>query len=63
MQPITPGANLETILKQDHHLPETMVRSVALDVFSALHFLHSLGIICCDIQPAKVLLNTLLMNL
>lgn len=51
------GADLESLLKQDHHLPETSVRSFSLDILTGLKHMHSLGLLHCDIRPRNVLIN------
>ena len=48
------GGKLEVVLEQDHHLPESAVMKFGLDIVRGLHYLHSLGILYCDLQPSKV---------
>ncbi|XP_033114833.1 serine/threonine-protein kinase ULK4-like isoform X2 [Anneissia japonica] len=51
------GGSLESILAQDGHLPESCIFSFGLDLVRGLHYLHSLGILFCDLQPSKILLD------
>ncbi|XP_071943031.1 serine/threonine-protein kinase ULK4-like [Antedon mediterranea] len=51
------GGTLESILAQDGQLPESCILSFGLDLVRGLHYLHSLGILFCDLQPSKILLD------
>lgn len=70
------GGNLENLLLQDQHLPETSVKIFAFDVMAGLKvhiaskhvvapkivvlhlkYLHSLGILHCDIRPKNLLID------
>ncbi|XP_070570281.1 serine/threonine-protein kinase ULK4-like isoform X2 [Ptychodera flava] len=51
------GGSLETLITQDEHLPEEAVRKFGLDMVRGLHYMHSLGIIYCDLRPSKILLD------
>eukprot|EP01035_Chromulina_nebulosa_P017633 gene17633-23210_t len=51
------GADLEALLLQDGYLPETSIRFFALDILSGLKYIHSLGIIHCDIRPKSFLID------
>ena len=51
------GADLECLLKQDGHLPETSVRMFGLDMVAALKYMHGLGIIHGDLRPKNFLVD------
>lgn len=51
------GGDLMTLLQQDGKLPEDSVRDLAFDLVKALQFLHSKGIIYCDLKPSNILLD------
>ncbi|XP_069873593.1 serine/threonine-protein kinase ULK4 isoform X2 [Dipodomys merriami] len=51
------GGSLETVIAQDENLPEDVVRAFGADVIAGLHYLHTLGIVFCDISPGKILLE------
>ncbi|XP_033625022.1 serine/threonine-protein kinase ULK4-like isoform X3 [Asterias rubens] len=51
------GGSLGQLLIQDEHLPESSVRKFGLDLVRGLHYLHSMGILFGDVQPAKILLD------
>ncbi|XP_077997486.1 serine/threonine-protein kinase ULK4-like [Glandiceps talaboti] len=51
------GGSLETLINQDEHLPESAVRKFGIDLVRGLHYIHSLGIIFCDLRPSKILLD------
>ncbi|XP_006823231.1 serine/threonine-protein kinase ULK4-like [Saccoglossus kowalevskii] len=51
------GGSLETLISQDEHLPEAAVRKFGIDLVRGLHYIHSLGIIFCDLRPSKILLD------
>ncbi|KAJ1408661.1 kinase-like domain-containing protein, partial [Ochromonadaceae sp. CCMP2298] len=51
------GADLEALVLQDGHLPETSVRIFGLDIVAALKYVHSLGLIHCDIRPRNFLVD------
>lgn len=48
------GGSLETLVAQDKHLPESSVRTFGIDLVTGLHYIHSLGILFCDLRPSKV---------
>ena len=52
------GISLDTIITQDGYLPEKTVRLFGRDVIQALFYLHSNGIIYCDLVPSKVVLDS-----
>ncbi|KAK7332224.1 hypothetical protein VNO80_28973 [Phaseolus coccineus] len=51
------GGDLLSILRQDSKLPEDSVHDLAYDLVKALQFLHSNGIIYCDLKPSNILLD------
>ncbi|CAH2283241.1 serine threonine- kinase ULK4 [Pelobates cultripes] len=51
------GGTLETVITQDEHLPEETIRDFGIDIISALHHIHELGILFCDLTPRKILLD------
>ncbi|KAF5182015.1 kinase domain [Thalictrum thalictroides] len=51
------GGDLMTLLRQDCQLPEESVHDLARDLVKALQFLHSNGIIYCDLKPSNILLD------
>ncbi|KAD2034903.1 hypothetical protein E3N88_41985 [Mikania micrantha] len=51
------GGDLRTLLGQDSKLPEDSVHDLARDLVRGLRFLHSRGIIYCDLKPSNILLD------
>ncbi|GJV14128.1 serine/threonine-protein kinase RUNKEL [Tanacetum coccineum] len=51
------GGDLRTLLEQDSKLPENSVHDLARDLVRGLRFLHSKGIIYCDLKPSNILLD------
>ncbi|KAL3506782.1 hypothetical protein ACH5RR_032164 [Cinchona calisaya] len=51
------GGDLMNLLQQDSKLPEDSVRDMASDLVRALQFLHSKGVIYCDLKPSNILLD------
>jgi serine/threonine-protein kinase ULK4 len=51
------GADLEALLAQDHHLPTQSVRVFGSDILEGLQYLHSKGILHCDVRPASFLVD------
>ncbi|ONK63439.1 uncharacterized protein A4U43_C07F15170 [Asparagus officinalis] len=51
------GGDLMTLLKQDNQLPEDSIHDLARDLVRALQFLHSKGVIYCDLKPSNILLD------
>uniref|UniRef100_A0A1J3JA14 non-specific serine/threonine protein kinase n=1 Tax=Noccaea caerulescens TaxID=107243 RepID=A0A1J3JA14_NOCCA len=51
------GGDLRTLLQQDCKLPEESVYALAYDLVIALLYLHSKGIIYCDLKPSNILLD------
>ncbi|EAS06928.2 Serine/Threonine kinase domain protein (macronuclear) [Tetrahymena thermophila SB210] len=52
-----PGGDLQTLIEQDKKLPEQLVKSFSKDLAAGLQYLHSKGIIYCDLKPSNILLN------
>ena len=48
------GGSLEYVITQDKNLPESSVRTFGIDLVTGLHYIHSLGILFCDLRPSKV---------
>lgn len=48
------GGSLESLIAQDEHLPEDVVREFGVDLITGLHHIHNLGIIFCELTPGKV---------
>ncbi|KAL5541783.1 hypothetical protein UlMin_009493, partial [Ulmus minor] len=51
------GGDLRALLQQDGQLPEDSIHDLAHDLVKALQFLHSKGIIYCDLKPSNILLD------
>ncbi|GMI70343.1 RUNKEL, EMBRYO DEFECTIVE 3013 [Hibiscus trionum] len=51
------GGDLMTLLRQDGKLPEDSIYFLAYDIVRALQYLHSKGIIYCDLKPSNILLD------
>ncbi|KAH9765569.1 serine/threonine-protein kinase RUNKEL [Citrus sinensis] len=51
------GGDLMSLLRQDNQLPEDSIRDLAQDLVRALQYLHSKGIIYCDLKPSNILLD------
>ena len=52
-----PGGDLASLIKQDGHLPETSVRMFSLDILAGLNYLHSMGLLHCDLCPNNILID------
>lgn len=48
------GGSLESVIAQDEHLPEDVVREFGVDLITGLYHIHKLGIIFCELTPGKV---------
>ncbi|XP_043920668.1 serine/threonine-protein kinase ULK4 [Protopterus annectens] len=51
------GGSLEMVISQDEYLHEDVVREFGADLVTGLHYLHELGILFCDLNPAKILVD------
>ncbi|XP_043709916.1 serine/threonine-protein kinase RUNKEL [Telopea speciosissima] len=51
------GGDLMALLRQDCQLPEDSIHDLARDLVKGLQFLHSKGIIYCDLKPSNILLD------
>nr|XP_033786342.1 serine/threonine-protein kinase ULK4 isoform X2 [Geotrypetes seraphini] len=51
------GGSLEMVISQDEQLPEEVVREFGIDLATGLYHIHELGIIFCELTPAKILLD------
>ena len=51
------GADLFSILEKDKKLPEDSVKKFAYELLEGLSYLHSQGIIFCDLKPCNILMN------
>ena len=51
------GGDLYNMIEQDKKLPEDTVRKFAYELIEGLSYLHSQGIVFCDLKPQNVLIN------
>ena len=51
------GGDLLRVLKDDRHLPSSALKVLGVDLLSGLHYLHSHGILYCDLKPSNVLID------
>lgn len=51
------GGSLLDLLRHDGCLPETAARVFGADLVHALLYLHSNGVLYCDLKPSNILLN------
>ncbi|NXA48076.1 ULK4 kinase, partial [Nothocercus julius] len=51
------GGSLESVIAQDEHLPEDVVREFGVDLITGLYHIHNRGIIFCELTPGKILLE------
>lgn len=51
------GGSLESVIAQDKHLPEDVVREFGVELVTGLYHIHKHGIIYCELTPGKVRRN------
>ncbi|XP_019141186.3 serine/threonine-protein kinase ULK4 isoform X1 [Corvus cornix cornix] len=51
------GGSLESVIAQDEHLPEDVVREFGVELVTGLYHIHKHGIIYCELTPGKILLE------
>eukprot|EP01065_Artemidia_motanka_P001563 TRINITY_DN10716_c0_g2_i1.p1 TRINITY_DN10716_c0_g2~~TRINITY_DN10716_c0_g2_i1.p1 ORF type:complete len:1313 (+),score=400.41 TRINITY_DN10716_c0_g2_i1:120-4058(+) len=51
------GADVLSLIKQDTSLPEDTLKAFATDIVHALGYIHSKGIIFCDLKPSNMLVD------
>lgn len=51
------GDSLDAVLSQDKQLPEDTVRRFGAEIAKALFYIHSLGILYCDLKPSRIMLD------
>ncbi|KAJ4797579.1 Serine/threonine-protein kinase [Rhynchospora pubera] len=51
------GGDLRTLLDKDERMPESSIHDLALDLVLALQYLHSKGIVYCDLKPSNILMD------
>lgn len=51
------GDSLDAVLSQDRRLPEETVRRFGAEIAKALFYIHSLGILYCDLKPSRIMLD------
>jgi serine/threonine protein kinase len=52
-----PGGDLLKLIEHDKSLPETVVKGFAVEIMRAMAYVHSKGIVVCDLKPATILIN------
>ncbi|MGH0117256.1 UNVERIFIED_CONTAM: hypothetical protein FKN15_032223 [Acipenser sinensis] len=57
VQELCTGGSLEAVITQDEYLQEDVVREFGIDLVKGLKYIHELGILFCDLTPAKILLD------
>ena len=51
------GDSLDAVLSQDKRLPVETVRQFGIEIAKALYYIHSLGILYCDLKPSRIMLD------
>jgi serine/threonine protein kinase len=51
------GSDLDSLLRQDGHLPEESVRNLGLDMLAGLKYMHGMGLLHCDLRPCNFLVD------
>ena len=51
------GDSLDVVLSQDKRLPEDAIRRFGAEIVKALFYIHSLGILYCDLKPSRIMLD------
>jgi len=51
------GDSLDAVLSQDKRLPVETVRHFGVEIAKALFYIHSQGILYCDLKPSRVMLD------
>ena len=51
------GDSLDAVLSQDKRLPEDTVRRFGAEIAKSLFYIHSLGILYCDLKPSRIMLD------
>lgn len=52
-----PGGDLLKLIEHDKSLPQTVVKGFAVEIMRAMAYVHSKGIVVCDLKPATILIN------
>ena len=48
------AGTLDSIMEQDGCFPEASIRDFGVDLCEGLFYIHSIGILFCDLHPQKV---------
>ena len=49
------AGTLDSIIEQDGCLPESSIKDFGIDICEGLFYIHSLGVLFCDLIPKKVI--------
>ena len=49
------AGTLDILLEQDGCLPESSIKHFGIDICEGLFYIHSLGLLFCDLIPRKVI--------